>query len=150
MSARRLATREMQTTPRTHARRLLTLALAVAVFFVAIAACADGSREELMVTATAYNSLPGQTQGDPALGAWGDRLEPGMKAIAVSRDLISMGLVHRTAVKIEGLPGEYLVLDKLNKRWTKRIDVYMGVDAEAARTFGKREVRISWPGSETQ
>ena len=102
------------------------------------------------MTATAYNSLPGQTHGDPALAAWGDRLEPGMKAIAVSRDLIAMGLSHGVAVRIEGLPGEYRVLDKLHKRWKRRIDVYMGLDKQAAIDFGKRELRIFWRGAQAK
>jgi len=107
-------------------------------------ACSGGTPHELTVTATAYNSLPGQTRGDPTLAAWGDRLEPGMRAIAVSRDLIELGLGHGTRVRIEGLPGEYRVLDKLARRWTRRIDIYMGTDVEAARAWGKRGVRISW------
>ncbi len=77
--------------------------------------------------------------------AWGDRLEPGMRAIAVSRDLIFIGLGHGTRVQIEGLPGEYTVRDKLAARWEKRIDIYMGTDREAALQWGKRSVRISWP-----
>lgn len=105
---------------------------------------ASPERKQLTVTATAYNSLPDQTYGDPNETAWGDRLEPGMKAIAVSRDLIDMGLDHQTAVKIEGLEGEYLVLDKMASRWQKRIDIYMGEDVEAAMAWGKRTVVISW------
>ena len=120
----------------------VTAALLIALL---LSACGGPARRELTVTATAYNSLPGQTQGDPTLAAWGDRLEPGMRAIAVSRDLIPMGLGHETRVRIEGLPGEYRVLDKLARRWTRRIDIYMGNDVEAARSWGKREVRISWP-----
>jgi len=102
------------------------------------------SVETLVVTATAYNSLPGQTSGNPSIAAWGDRLEPGMRAIAVSRDLLELGLTHRTPVRIEGLPGEYVVLDKLAARWQRRIDIYMGTDREAALRWGKRKVRISW------
>ena len=101
----------------------------------------DGA-QALEVTATAYNSLPDQTRGDPSLAAWGDRLEPGMKAIAVSRDLIALGLTHDTRVCIEGLPGEYRVLDKMAKRWERKIDIYMGVDVQAAREWGRRPVRI--------
>jgi 3D (Asp-Asp-Asp) domain-containing protein len=67
-----------------------------------------------------------------------------MKAIAVSRDLIGMGLTHGTKVRIEGLPGKYVVRDKMHRRWTRRIDIYMGDDVEAARNWGKREVRIRW------
>ena len=99
------------------------------------------------MTATAYNSLPGQTEGDPSIAAWGDRLEPGMRAIAVSRDLLDLGLTRGVEVEIEGLPGRYRVLDKLHWRWQKRIDVYMGTDLAAAKQFGKRRVTIRWrPG----
>ncbi len=107
-------------------------------------ASADSIERALAVTATAYNSLPGQTDSEPHLAAWGDSLAPGMKVIAVSRDLIPLGLDHRTPVKIEGLPGAYLVLDKMHQRWKKRIDIYMGYDVDAARTWGKRQVEISW------
>ena len=96
------------------------------------------------MTATAYNSLPGQTSGDPTLAAWGDRLEPGMKAIAVSRDLLELGLTRGRRVRIEGLPGEYRVLDKTAARWTRRIDIYMGTDRERALAWGKRSVEIHW------
>jgi len=111
-----------------------------------LAACAsaDSNERALAVTATAYTSLPEQTDAQPHLAAWGDPLAPGMKAIAVSRDLIPLGLDHRTSVKIKGLPGVYLVLDKMHERWKKRIDIYMGNDLDAARTWGKRRVEISW------
>jgi 3D (Asp-Asp-Asp) domain-containing protein len=99
---------------------------------------------QLVVTATAYNSLPRQTSGDPNLGAWGDRIVPGMKVVAVSRDLLKAGLKRGTELQIDGLPGEYVVLDKTSARWTRRIDIYMGVDREAALRWGKRSVRISW------
>jgi 3D (Asp-Asp-Asp) domain-containing protein len=100
--------------------------------------------QELVVTATAYNSLPGQGTGDGTVAAWGDRLEPGMRSIAVSRDLLDLGLGRGTRVRIEGLAGEYVVLDKMHGRWRRKIDVYMGTDREAARRFGVRRVRISW------
>ena len=98
----------------------------------------------LKVTATAYNSLAYQTDGHPTIAAWGDKLKPGMKAIAVSRDLIPMGLTHGTKVKIDGIAGIYNVLDKINRRFSKRIDIYMGNDIKAAKEWGKREVIIRW------
>jgi 3D (Asp-Asp-Asp) domain-containing protein len=117
-----------------------------AVLICVLAACmsADVVERSLVVTATAYNSLPEQTDDEPHLAAWGDSLAPGMKVIAVSRDLIPEGLDRRTPVKIEGFPGVYLVLDKMHARWEKRIDIYMGNDLEAARAWGKRQVEISW------
>ncbi|MGI9590559.1 MAG: 3D domain-containing protein [Myxococcota bacterium] len=113
----------------------------------AVPAAADSVDEQsLEVTATAYNSLPGQTDGEPNVTAWGDRLEPGMKAIAVSRDLIALGLGHGTEVRIDGLPGHYVVRDKMAKRWRRKIDIYMGDDVRAARRWGRRPVIIRWSG----
>jgi len=122
-----------------------TLALILAMIIIAIP-CFSYSEEtrSLKVTATAYNSLPGQTQGDPRLTAWGETLKPGRQAIAVSRDLIRMGLTQGVKVKIEGFPGTYAVMDKLHKRWKLRIDIYMGNDVKAAKQFGKRKVTMRW------
>lgn len=101
--------------------------------------------KSMEVTATAYNSVEAQTKkGDPATAAWGDQLEPGMKAIAVSRDLLKEGLDHNTPVKIEGLPGTYKVLDKMHSRWNNRIDIYMGEDIDLAKEWGRQTVEISW------
>ena len=122
--------------------------------FIALAAttlvgCSGGNSQTQEVTATAYNSVNSQTKaGDPALTAWGDTLKPGMKAIAVSRDLIEDGLTHGTEVTIEGMSGTYIVRDKMNKRWKDKIDIYMGVDVKAARDWGKRTVTISWNETE--
>jgi 3D (Asp-Asp-Asp) domain-containing protein len=105
----------------------------------------EGSEERaLEVTATAYNSMVSQTNEDPTLTAWGDRLAPGMQAIAVSRDLIELGLDHGVEVEIEGLPGRWVVRDKMARRWKRTIDVYMGEDVQAARRWGRRKVRIHW------
>ena len=96
------------------------------------------------MTATAYNSVPEQTSGDPSLGAWGDPIHPGMAVIAVSHDLIEAGLDRGTKVRVEGFEEEFVVLDRMPSRWTNKIDIYMGTDVSAAKEFGKREVLISW------
>ena len=96
------------------------------------------------MTATAFTSSRSETDSTPNITAWGDRLKPGMKCIAVSRDLIKLGLKHNTKVKIEGLDGEYIVLDKMNKRWKKKIDIYMGKDRKKALEWGKKKVTIQW------
>ena len=64
--------------------------------------------KSLEVDVSAYNSVPSQTDRLPNLAAWGDTLKPGMKCIAVSRDLIGMGLDHDTQVRIHGLEGIYV------------------------------------------
>jgi 3D (Asp-Asp-Asp) domain-containing protein len=102
-------------------------------------------RHSLKVTATAYNSLRAQTDSTPNIAAWGDRLRPGMRVIAVSRDLLRRsGLKHNTLVKIKGYPGTYRVKDKMNRRFRKRIDIYMGKNRRKARRFGMRKVVINW------
>ena len=70
-----------------------------------------------------------------------------MKTIAVSHDLIALGLTRGAVVRIEGLPGEYTVRDRLPRRWKRRIDIYMGRNVRAARAWGRREVRI-YPSEE--
>jgi 3D (Asp-Asp-Asp) domain-containing protein len=101
--------------------------------------------KSLRVTATAYTSHANQTDSTPNIAAWGDRLSPGMKAIAVSRDLLKVhGLKHGQKVRIKGLKGEYAVLDKMNKRWTKKIDIYMGMNKRKAFKWGRRKVEILW------
>lgn len=96
------------------------------------------------VTATAYNSLAYQTSSQPNITAFGDSLKPGMKCIAVSRDLLALGLKHNTLVTIEGLEGIYLVKDKMNRRWKNRIDIYMDNDVKAAKKWGRKKVTISY------
>lgn len=98
----------------------------------------------IKVKATAYTSRPSETSGDPYLGAWNNRLTPGEKSIAVSRDLLKIGLKNGAEVEIKGLPGVYTVRDKMNKRWKRRIDIYMGNDLERAREWGKQEVVLRW------
>ena len=123
-------------------KRTFTLLL---ILVAVLTSCENREKHQLKVTATAYNSLPEQTNKDhAAITAWGDTLKPGMKSIAVSRDLIKMGLDHNTEVKIKGLDGTYKVLDKMNKRWEKKIDIYFGLDREKALEWGKKQVVITW------
>ncbi|MEZ4332682.1 MAG: hypothetical protein R3F35_13050 [Myxococcota bacterium] len=104
----------------------------------------------LVVKATAYNSTRAQTDSTPSIGAWGDRLRPGMKVIAVSKDLLEMGLRRGQRVHIRGLEGEYVVLDRMPSRWRQKIDIFMGQDIRAARAWGVREVEIRWTPEEDE
>lgn len=110
---------------------------------ISLMGCAE-AEQSLTVTASAYTSTVGETDSTPNLAAWGDTLKPGMKSIAVSRDLIKLGLTHQQEVRIEGFDGKYTVLDKMNKRWTNKIDIYMGEDVKKANQWGKQEVVIYW------
>lgn len=100
--------------------------------------------DSLMVTASAYNSTTRQTSNNPHITAFGDSLKPGMKYIAVSRDLLRKGLKHNTPVVIEGFEGFYLVKDKMHSKWRNHIDIYMGEDIEAAKKWGRRQVCIDY------
>jgi len=99
----------------------------------------------LKVTATAYTSHFGQTDKTPFLAAWNNRIKPGMKIIAVSRDLIKKyKLTNGVKVRIKGLKGVFTVRDKMNKRFKKRIDIYMGTDKHKAIKFGKKKLTLIW------
>ncbi|WP_179344953.1 3D domain-containing protein [Winogradskyella ursingii] len=123
------------------------VALTIALLVITIG-CND--REErcvaksMKVTATAYNSLAYQTNFNPNITAFGDSLKPGLRYIAVSRDLLDSGLVHNTKVKLEGFDSLFTVKDKMNRRYRKRIDIYMGVDVKKARKWGKKKLLITY------
>ncbi len=105
----------------------------------------ENKGKQLRVTASAYTSHVNQTSSSPFLAAWGHKLVPGQKTIAVSRDLITKyGLTNGSKVKIGGLEGEYVVRDKMNKRYTEHIDIYMGLDIAKALRWGRRSATISW------
>lgn len=129
----------------TNAPIRLGLVLSLISLF-SLSGCQFGKGKSMEVTASAYNSLPSQTRpgSSGAIAAWGDTLKPGMKCVAVSRDLIDSGLTHNTPIKIEGLDGTYKVKDKMNKRWKKKIDIYMGTNREKAKNWGKQTVTIHW------
>jgi LysM repeat protein len=100
-------------------------------------------KRKLRVTATAYSSHHGQTDKTPFLAAWNNRIRPGMKIIAVSRDMLTRyGLRNGSKVRIGGLPGFYTVRDKMNKRYRKRIDIYMGTNRRRALRWGRRSVML--------
>lgn len=106
---------------------------------------AVAQQASMQVTATAYTLRAKETKPHSrGVAAWGDRLTPGMKAIAVSRDLIELGITHGTKITIEGLEGEYVVRDKMHWRWRRKIDIFMGHDVPAARRWGRRKVTIKW------
>ncbi|WP_299362075.1 hypothetical protein [Winogradskyella sp.] len=125
--------------------RIYTICLIIVFIFC----CKQKVKEKctvksFLVTATAYNSLAYQTNSNPNITAFGDSLKPGLRYIAVSRDLLDSGLVHNTKVKIEGFDSLFIVKDKMNKRWKKRIDIYMGVDIKKAKEWGKKSVTIEY------
>ncbi len=111
------------------------------------ASCEEPPANEkcMEVLATAYNSTPAQTRPGTAgnITAWGDTLKEGMLSVAISRDLLDSGFVHGSLITIEGYDGKtFVVNDKMNARYTNRIDLYMGESIKKARKFGKQKLRI--------
>jgi 3D (Asp-Asp-Asp) domain-containing protein len=86
------------------------------------------------VTVTAYNPSTEQCDDDPLIAASMRKVRSG--TIAVSRDLFDQGWVFGRKVRIEGL-GIFEINDLMNKRYKKRVDVFMW-DKDQARAFGKR------------
>lgn len=102
-------------------------------------------REQRMtVTATAFNSTRAQTDRNPSIAACGNRIAPGHKIVAVSRDLEALGLSCGREIRIHGMEGTWTVVDRTAADRTRQIDIYMGRDVQAAREWGVQEVEITW------
>ncbi len=92
-----------------------------------------------MVTVTAYNADPAQTDSDPEIAASMRRVRPG--TIAVSRDLFDKGWVFGRKVRIEGL-GIFEINDLMAARHDKSIDIFI-CSNRACQVFGKRQTRAA-------
>lgn len=119
-------------------------ASSAAILLVLIICVGCSQERRLVVTATAFNSTRAQTDHHPFETACGDRLQPGDKIIAVSRDLKDQGLICGTEVEISGMDGTWIVGDLTARRHKQLIDIYMGRDIKAARRWGVQEVEITW------
>lgn len=97
----------------------------------------------LTVTATAYLARSAKRKR-PTRGAWGDALDPDARVVAVSADLVELGLTRGARLRIEGLEGEFVVMDRMHARVKKTIDIFFGHDQKAARHWGRRSLTISW------
>jgi len=93
----------------------------------------------LLVTVTAYNAEPAQTDSDPDIAASMRRVRPG--TIAVSRDLFDKGWVFGRKVRIEGL-GIFEINDLMAARHDKAVDIFLGSNQQA-NAFGKRRTRAA-------
>jgi 3D (Asp-Asp-Asp) domain-containing protein len=93
-----------------------------------------------VVTATVYHAVPEQTDSTPFVTASMKQINPdnpaGHRWIAVSRDLEKLGYTFGARVCVEGIDkafdGDWIVQDRMNKRYTKRIDFLVN-----AGTMGK-------------
>ena len=94
------------------------------------------------VHATVYNAVPEQTNSDPGHTAFMFELDLDNpykhKIIAVSRDLLTE-YPKGTKVYVAGTTydGVYVVMDKMNKRYTDRIDLLINEEMQIG----------SWPNA---
>ena len=108
----------------------------------------------ITVNATAYSSHKNQTDVTPFLAAWNNKLTKCDKfnpkrvnkdgvngSIAVSRDLLKKGkLKNGDRVLLKTRKGKkigiFIVKDKMNRRFEKKIDIYFYTDRKAALKWG--------------
>ncbi|MHC1789820.1 hypothetical protein [Solidesulfovibrio sp.] len=100
--------------------------------------------KSVRVKALAYTACSVKSKKRTPRGAWGDALTSDIKAVAVSPDLLDMGLDRGDVISIEGLPGQYKVLDIMHGRHDKTIDIFYGDDRCGAMQWGKRTLNITW------
>lgn len=102
----------------------------------------------VVARATAYNSMPGQTDSTPFITATGTRTRPGV--VALSRDLLRV-FPYGSKVMIEDLTGRsgtllqnrvFYVEDTMAAYKTRSVDIWMASYSQAIR-FGARQVRIT-------
>ena len=88
------------------------------------------------IVASAYNSLPGQTDGSPWTTASGTRCREGV----IASNHFPIG----TKIYLEGPKGlkgkVYVVEDRMNKRYGKKIDIWFR-HYNDAKNFGVRKVK---------
>ncbi len=87
------------------------------------------------VPATAYNSVPGQTDDTPFITASGTHTRPGV----IAANFLPIG-THLTIPDIYG-DQVFIVEDRMNSRYDERIDIWMESVSDA-RQFGLKNVTI--------
>lgn len=90
------------------------------------------------LTVTAYSPHKEKTDSTPLITAFQKPVKTGI--IAISRDLERLyGWKRGDIIELEGL-GVFEVGDRMNRRWTKRVDIFHWF-AYDAREFGVKNVR---------
>ena len=94
----------------------------------------------LLVTATIYHATPEQTDSTPHITASNKIIDLNNplkhRWIAVSRDLEAKGLTFGVKVCVTGagnLDGVWTVQDRMNSRWTNRIDFLVNEDLKGGK-----------------
>lgn len=94
-----------------------------------------GPSYSMTITATAYNSLPEQTDDTPFITASGTHVRHGV----IAANFLPIG----TRIKIPEYYGDqvFIVEDRMNPRYHQRLDIWMESVTDA-RQFGVRNVTI--------
>ena len=94
----------------------------------------------ILVTATIYHATPEQTDSIPHITASNKIIDLGNpqkhRWIAVSRDLEAKGLTFGVKVKVTGagnLDGVWTVQDRMNRRWSHRIDFLVNKEMKGGK-----------------
>jgi 3D (Asp-Asp-Asp) domain-containing protein len=118
--------------------------IALALFLMALVVIPSSAKQVLIlgrfqivysgrVTATAYNSMESQCDSTPWITASGTRCREGV----IAANHLPIG----TKVIIEGMgPQIFIVEDRMNRRYNKRIDIWFRHYDDALR-FGKRTIK---------
>jgi 3D (Asp-Asp-Asp) domain-containing protein len=90
----------------------------------------------MTVSMTAYNSLPEQTDGNPFETAMGTTVRRGI----VAANFVPLG----TYIKIPELYGDeiFVVEDRMNSRYTSRVDIWMEEYADARKFGVKHDIKV--------
>ena len=94
----------------------------------------------ILVTSTIYHATPEQTDSTPHITASNKVIDLGNplkhRWIAVSRDLEAKGLTFGVKVCVTGagdLDGIWTVQDRMNKRWSHRIDFLVNQEIKGGK-----------------
>lgn len=105
------------------------------------------SQTEIVIT-TVYNAVAAQCNSDPSHTASMFKLDLKNpykhRIIAVSRDLLKKFPMN-TRVKISGTKrydGIWIIRDKMNKRYTKRIDLLINIDMKIGKWKNVKMTKI--------
>ena len=96
-------------------------------------------RWKIKVPMTAYNSEPGQTDDTPCIAARGYNLCEANEENVVAANFVPIG----TKIKVPELYGdkEFTVVDRMNKRYTHKVDFWMKSKADAKK-FGVKYATV--------
>ena len=94
---------------------------------------------KVSVVVTKYNAVKEQTDDTPTITASNKKIKKGM--IALSRDLEEeLGLKFGDKIHLTGM-GTFIFEDRMNKKWTRRVDIYEK-SIEEAKKFGIKKTEL--------